>query len=107
MLKHACALIVCTVISAVVSGAVGEMLWPSGPSAFVSASMWLVGVAAIVGPVAYVVVALARHDAPLLRNQPDSEKRNTIRPIAVTTCIVTIAVTFGLGAALRLGWIGR
>jgi hypothetical protein len=41
MLKHAGVLIVCTVISAVVCGAVGEMLWPSGSYAFVSASMQL------------------------------------------------------------------
>jgi hypothetical protein len=107
MLKHACALLASTVISASVCGVVGEIIWPSGPYALVSVSMWLVGVAVIVGPIAYVVVALVRHDARLLRNQPDSEKRSTIRPIAMTTCIVTIAVTFGLGAALRLGWIGR
>lgn len=52
MLKHACALIACTLVSAIACGGIGEMLWPSGPYALVSASMWLVGVAAIVGPVA-------------------------------------------------------
>lgn len=76
MLKHACALVGRTLISAIVCGIAGEMVWPSGPYALVSASMWLVGVTAIVGPVAYVVVAVVRHDARLLRIQPGSEKRS-------------------------------
>ena len=107
MIKHAYALILCTLISAVVCGAIGEVLWPSGPYAFISASMWLAGVAGIVGPVTYVVVALARHDVSLLRKENYDGKRRAIRPMALTTCVVTIAITFGLFLAWWLGGGGR
>lgn len=103
MFKHACALLACVVISAAVCGLIGEAVWPSGP--FIGASIWLACVAAVVAPIVYAIAILARHDARLLRNQSGAEKRSTIRPIAMTTCIVTIAVTFGLGAALR--WLGH
>lgn len=101
MFKHAFALLACIVISASVCGIIGEVVWPSGP--FIGASIWLACVAGVVAPIVYVVAILARHDACLVRPQSDAEKRKTIRPIVVTTCLVTIVLTFGIGAALRLG----
>jgi hypothetical protein len=50
MIKHACALIICTVVSAIICGGIGEALWPSGPCPLVSASMWFAGVAGINRP---------------------------------------------------------
>ena len=105
MFKHTCTLIVCTLVSVVACGVIGEAIWPSG--AFIGASIWLASVAGVVAPIVYVVAVLVRRDARMRRKEPGAENRSAIRPIALTTCIVTIAITFGLGVALRLGWIGR
>lgn len=107
MRKHIGALIVCTVASAIVSGIIGEALWPSGSYALIGSLFGFACMAGVAAPIVYVVVALARHDARMFRKEAGAEKRSAIRPIALTTCVVTIAVTFGLGWALRLGWIGR
>lgn len=107
MAKHICALIICTVASAIVCGIIGEVMWPSGPYALIGSLFGFACVASIAAPIAYVVAALVLHEVRTLRKENSEGKRSIAGIAPVIGFLVTVAAAIGFGIALRLHWIGR